>query len=44
MKTFRPQDFIYAALYVLATIGPALLGLVCHGLWVGLRSAWSAVS
>jgi hypothetical protein len=44
MKTFRPQDYVVAVLFVAAMIGPALLGLCCHLVGVAIKSTWEAVT
>ena len=44
MNVKRPQEYLWAALFVLGAIGPALLGLVLHLAWVGMWFVWGAIT
>lgn len=39
-KVFRPQDFVIAVLFIVAMIGPAVLGLACHLAWLAAKLTW----
>ena len=42
MKIPRPQEYLLAAFFVIAAIGPALAGLCCHLAWIGIAAALGA--
>jgi hypothetical protein len=44
MKTFRPQDYAMAVLYIMAAIGPALAGLAIHLIGVAVKATWGVVT
>ena len=44
MKVPRPQEYVLAVFFIIAAIGPALVGLACHLVWIGVASVWTAVT
>lgn len=44
MKVPRPQDYVIAVLFIAAMIGPAVAGLLCHLVALGLSAAWKVIT